>query len=609
LADATAKPATPPAPVEPPPAGASGARRYMRQPIVSVLGHVDHGKTSLLDRIRGGSVAKREPGAITQHIGATEVPVDTIYKILGPLAGPKKFSVPGLLFIDTPGHHSFNSLRARGGALADIAILVVDLNEGIMPQTAEAIRILRRFKTPFVVAANKVDLTTGYQSRDGAFILNFKKQTESIQEAVDTKIYDLLGHLSREKLPVDRYDRITDFTKNIALVPCSAKSGEGIPDLLLVLVGLAQRFLEERLTTEEGPGVGTVLEVKEERGLGLTMDAIVYGGTLRSDDRIAIGGKHGPVTTTIRALLKPKELDEIRDPREPFAKVREIHAASGVKVSAPNLEDVLPGAPIRVLRGRPEAEILDEIREESEIPITIDDQGICIKADTMGSLEALANELKTKGVKIRHAGVGDVSRRDIIDAATSEDAFDRLLLAFNVKLLPDAETETAARKFDVKTANVIYHLLDEYDDWKQRTEKAQDVEQREEIVHPGSVKYLSGKSFRVSNPAVFGVRILAGRLKAGQSLLKEDGRILGPIKSIQSEGKPVQEAIQGQEVAIAVDGVTIGRQVHEDEVYFVNLPGSHAKELFQMEKLSHDEKDVLEKVARIKRRTEKFWGM
>jgi translation initiation factor 5B len=570
---------------------------------------VDHGKTSLLDRIRGGTVAKREPGAITQHIGATEVPVETIYKILGPLAGPKKFSVPGLLFIDTPGHHSFNSLRARGGALADIAILVVDLNEGLMPQTAEAIRILRRFKTPFVVAANKLDLTTGYQSANTSFVQNFRKQSEGIQQAVDTKIYELLGALSREKLPADRYDRITDFTKNIALVPLSAKTGEGIPDLLLVLVGLAQRFLEERLSTEDGPGVGTVLEVKEERGLGLTIDAIIYGGTVRSDDRIAIGGKHGPVVTTIRALLKPKALDEIRDPREPFANVRQIHAASGVKIAAPNLEDVLPGAPIRVLRGRPDEEILDEIRQESEIPITIDDTGIAIKADTLGSLEALANELKTKGVKVRQAGVGDVSRRDIIAAATSEDPFDRLLLAFNVKLLPDAEREKNDRTFDVKTANVIYHLLDEYDTWKQATTKAQDRSERDEIVHPGSVKFLSGKAFRVSNPAVFGVRVIAGRIKAGQHLLKEDARVIGPIKSIQSDGKPVTEAIQGQEVAIAVEGVTIGRQVHEDEIYFVDLPGGHAKQLFQMEKLTSDEKDVLEKVARIKRRTERFWGM
>lgn len=582
---------------------------YLRQPIVSVLGHVDHGKTSLLDRIRGGSVAKREPGAITQHIGATEVPVDTIYKILGPLAGAKKFQVPGLLFIDTPGHHSFNALRARGGALADIAILVVDLNEGLMPQTLEAIRILRRFKTPFVIAANKIDLIPGYASRDMAFAINFKKQTETIQTAVDAKLYDLLGRLFNEKLAAERYDRITDFTKNIALVPCSAKTGEGIPDLLLVLVGLAQRFLEERLTTEEGPAVGTVLEVKEERGLGLTLDAIVYGGTLRASDRIAIGGKRGPVLTTIRALLKPKPLDEIRDPREPFAKAKEVRAASGVKIAAPDLENVLPGAPLRALRGRPDEEIIEEVAKESEITIELDDEGICIKADTMGSLEALANELKAKGAKIRRAGVGDIARRDIVDAATSESALDRLMLGFNVQILGDAEKERLDRKLDVARADVIYHLLDEYDTWKVRTTRAMDESQRLEITHPGSIKYLSGKTFRVSGPAVIGVRVLAGRLKAGQSLLKDDGRVLGPIRSIQSEGKAVTEAIQGQEVAIALEGVTVGRQIREDEVLFVDLHGGEAKQLFQMEKLTGDERDVLEKVTRIKRRAEKFWGM
>ncbi|MBI2078256.1 MAG: translation initiation factor IF-2 [Euryarchaeota archaeon] len=600
----------PPAPGEAAPTRAEPtARKYLRQPIVSVLGHVDHGKTSLLDRIRGGSVAKREPGAITQHIGATEVPIETIYKILGPLAGAKRFNVSGLLFIDTPGHHSFNALRARGGALADIAVLVIDYNEGLMPQTLEAIRILRRFKTPFVIAANKIDLQTGYESKPTAFGLNFKKQTETTQQAVDNRIYEILGRLFQEKLPADRYDRISDFTKTIALVPCSAKTGEGLPDLLLVLVGLAQRFLEERLTTEEGPGVGTVLEVKEERGLGLTLDAIIYGGTLRASDRIGLGGKNGPVVTSIRALLKPKALDEIRDPREPFAKVREVHAASGIKIAAPNLEDVLPGAPLRVLRGRPDEEILDEIRQESEIQVPIDDTGICIKADTLGSLEALANELRARGAKIRRAGVGDVSRRDVIDAATSEEPLDRLLLGFTVKLLPDAEREKADRKFDVVTADVIYHLLDEYDAWKVRAQKAKDESEREEYVHPASVKYLSGKTFRVSNPAVIGVRVLAGRIKPGQHLLKDDGRVVGPIKSIQSEGKTVAEAIQGAEVAIALDGVTVGRQIHEDEVLFVDLPGGHAKVLFQMEKLSMDERDVLEKVSRIKRRTEKFWGM
>ena len=138
--------------------------KYVRQPIVSVLGHVDHGKTSLLDFIRGSTVAARESGAITQHIGATEAPIEAIYNVCGDLLKGKKFTLPGLLFIDTPGHHAFTTLRTRGGSLADIAIVVVDITEGFKPQTYESINILKQYKTPFIIAANKIDNISGWQT-------------------------------------------------------------------------------------------------------------------------------------------------------------------------------------------------------------------------------------------------------------------------------------------------------------------------------------------------------------------------------------------------------------------------------------------------------------
>ena len=160
----------------------------IRQPVVSVLGHVDHGKTKLLDRIRGTSVQAREAGAITQHIGATEVPIEHIYKVCKQLIGNKKFDVPGLLFIDTPGHHSFTTLRARGGSLADIAVLVIDIREGLMPQTIESIRILRQYKTPFVIALNKVDTIQGWISEEGRpFILAEKVQQDHTLAAFNDK--------------------------------------------------------------------------------------------------------------------------------------------------------------------------------------------------------------------------------------------------------------------------------------------------------------------------------------------------------------------------------------------------------------------------------------
>ena len=253
----------------------------IRQPVVSVLGHVDHGKTKLLDRIRGTSVQAREAGAITQHIGATEVPIEHIYKVCKQLIGNKKFDVPGLLFIDTPGHHSFTTLRARGGSLADIAVLVIDIREGLMPQTIESIRILRQYKTPFVIALNKVDTIQGWISEEGRpFILAEKVQQDHTLAAFNDKLYTVIAQLADQGISADRYDRIDDFTKAVALVPISAKEGEGIPDLLLVLIGLAQRFLESQLEKGEGPGKGTILEIKEERGLGKTLDMILYSGTL-----------------------------------------------------------------------------------------------------------------------------------------------------------------------------------------------------------------------------------------------------------------------------------------------------------------------------------------
>ncbi|HZD43036.1 MAG TPA: GTP-binding protein, partial [Methanomicrobiales archaeon] len=257
----------------------------IRTPIVAVLGHVDHGKTTLLDKIRGSSVVSTEAGAITQHIGATIVPLDTIRKMSGGMS-TAGINVPGLLFIDTPGHHAFTTLRARGGALADLAILVVDINEGFQPQTIEALQILRTYKTPFVVAATKIDRVHGWRVHpDEPFQKTFSEQGERSQTVFENKLYELVGKLSDLGFSADRYDRIRDFRRTIAIVPVSGTTGEGIADILMILVGLAQRFLTEDLHySAEGPGAGTVLEVKEERGLGMTLDVILYDGTISVGD-------------------------------------------------------------------------------------------------------------------------------------------------------------------------------------------------------------------------------------------------------------------------------------------------------------------------------------
>jgi translation initiation factor 5B len=586
----------------------SGTSKYIRQPIVSVLGHVDHGKTSVLDFIRGSTVAARESGAITQHIGATEVPIDAIYNVCGDLLKSKKFSLPGLLFIDTPGHHAFTTLRARGGSLADLAILIVDINEGLKPQSYESIRILKQYKTPFVIAANKIDAISGWQKIENIAKSRIEKQRPNVKNIFKERLYEMIGSVSEQKLNSDLYFNISDFRKTIGIIPISAKTGEGIPELLMILVGLAQRFLEDQLHIESGPGKGSVLEVKEEVGLGKTIDAIIYNGTIKTEDKIVIGTTDEPIVTRIKALLKPKPLDEIRDPRERFDSVPEVHAACGIKISSPDLDNVIPGAPIRVAKTNID-EVIAEIKNQTKIDFKLDEQGIIIKADTIGSLEALIKESRDKGIEIRKAEIGNVSKRDIVEAYATLDSLNKLIFAFNVKILPEAKEELANTDITIFNEDVIYTIMENYDEWIEKKKAEIERERRQDYTHPGMIKFLPEYIFRVSHPAVFGVRILSGRIKTGLKLMKEDGRVIGSIKGIQSENKSVDEAIQGQEVAISIEGVTIGRQIKGEDILFTDLPASDAKKLRELDVLNPDEKDVLNKIFEIKRKTDKFWGM
>lgn len=579
----------------------------IRQPVVSVLGHVDHGKTKLLDRIRGTSVQAREAGAITQHIGATEVPIEHIYKVCKTLIGNKKFDVPGLLFIDTPGHHSFVTLRARGGSLADLAVLVIDIREGLMPQTIESIHILRQYKTPFVIALNKVDTIQGWQCEEGRpFILSEKTQQEHTLEAFNEKLYKVIEQLSYEGISADRYDRIDDFTKAVALVPISAKEGEGVPDLLLVLIGLAQRFLETQLEKGEGPGKGTILEIKEEKGLGKTMDMILYSGTLKKGDTVAIGTRGAPLVTKIKAILKPKPLDEIRDPRDRFDSVKELHAAAGVKISCQQSDGVIAGAPILVVKG-PNDPAVKSLAEESNIKIETQEKGITIKADAIGSLEALAYEAKANNIPIRKYGVGEITRRDIVEAAYG-DKKNAVILGFNVTMSKDAEAELVNHELKVMTSQIVYQLIEDYVEWIDDSKKQTDTDKRAEFSFPAKFRILPNCIFRASKPAIVGVRVLAGRIRPGENLIGPDGRDCGRIKSIHTGEDTLKEAKQGDEVAVGIEGVTAGRQINEEDVIYVDLIGSSIKPLRELD-LNDDEKLAMDETIAIKRKDDPFWGM
>ncbi len=590
----------------------------VRQPIVCVLGHVDTGKTLLLDKIRKTSVQAREAGGITQHIGASFFPVDTLKRLVGPLLSTVKgkIAIPGLLVVDTPGHEAFTNLRKRGGSVADIAILVIDVLKGFEAQTYECIEILRTRKTPFLVAANKIDRIPGWKSySDTPFLKSYQMQDPYVQEDLDNRLYSIIGVFSRLGFSAERFDRIKDFTKTVAIVPTSAKTGEGVTELLMVLVGLAQQYLKRRLQITKGPAKGTVLEVREEPGLGLTLNSIIYDGVLRRDDLIVVGGKEKPILTRVRAILVPKPLDEIRDPRDRFSSVEVVSAAAGVKIVAPDLEGVLAGAPLYVVG---ENETVDKyvqlVSEEIErIRIDTDVNGVVLKADTLGSLEAIAENLDRNDVPIRLADVGEVSKRDIIEAAVvkEHEPLFGVVLAFNVRILPDAKEEAEIRGVNIFSDNIIYHLMDNYLDWLRAQKEAKIEDEFAKLVKPGKLRVLEGYIFRRAKPAIFGVEILAGTIRPKVVLVRaEDGKEVGEIQQIQEKGESLSEAMAGMQVAISMDKPMIGRHIFERDILYVKVPEAHAKALLSkfVDKLTVEEQKALKDYVEVMRKKSVFWA-
>lgn len=590
----------------------------IRQPIVCVLGHVDTGKTLLLDNIRKSSVQAREVGGITQHIGASFFPIDTLVEICGPLLSQLKgkIKIPGLLIIDTPGHEAFANLRKRGGGAADIAILIIDILKGFEAQTYESLEILRARKTPFLVGVNKIDRITGWKFESGRlFLESYQSQDGSVQEELDNRLYTIMGVFSNHNLQSERFDRVKDFTKSIALVPVSAKTGEGIPELLSVLVGLTQQYLKKQLLVTKGPGKGTILEVKEEPGLGITINAIIYDGVLRRGDTIVVGGKEKPIVTKVRAALLPKPLDEIRDPRDKFSSMNMIPAASGIKIAAPNLDMALAGAPLYVVPSEEEIEsYIDLVSEEVEkVKIATDVDGVILKTDALGSLEAIAESLKRLDVPIRLADVGDVSKRDIVEAEVVKDhePLYGVVLAFNVKVLPDAEIEARDHKVKIFQHSIIYHIIDNFIEWV-RSEKEKVIQHElEHMVRPGKIQIMQGYIFRKAKPAIVGVKILAGQIKPKLVLIKDDGTDVGEIKQIQDRGKAVSEAGAEMEVAVSLDKPVVGRHINEKDTLYVRVPEAHAKALLTRLKhqLTAQEVETLEEyVELMRKRTTPFWA-
>jgi translation initiation factor 5B len=582
----------------------------LREPIVSLLGHVDHGKTTLLDRISGSVRASKEAGGITQHIGAIEVPGETLRRLCEGTLRIEQLVVPGLLFVDTPGHRSFETMRRRGGALADLAILVVDAREGVMPQTRESIQILRNAKTPFALALTKIDLLAGWRKVTGPVRLpdQITRSTPEFSKALDAHVYSVAEEIVRLGFSADRYDRVSDFTRNVGIVPVSARAGVGVPELIALLVGLAQRFLREELKLVTEGGEATILERSDQKGVGPVGNVIVYRGGIAVGDEIVANGRTEPFTTRVRGIYRPEPVSPGRPSKQTrLESLDSVRAAAGVYLAAPGIEEAMPGGLLKVVHSPAEAEEARAVLARESTPVgEVAESGVALYADTLGGLEALAFECRDRGIPVHEAGVGPVARPTVMRAATVHDPTHRAVLAFNVPILPDAlpEGETAVRVF---RAEVMYRAIEEYLAWRTERARQLEAERRHTVVHPAKLEVLSGFVFRISKPAIVGIRVLGGTLRPGVRLMRHDGTEVGVLRSLQRENESITEAEEQSEVAASIEGAVVGRNLKEGDQLYVAIPESAARAL-KGKPLTPKEQEILDEVVRMHRASQPFWG-
>ncbi len=568
----------------------------LRQPIITIMGHIDSGKTTLLDKIKGTSICQKEFGKITQHIGATEVTIDVIKNICGSLVNKYKFDlkIPGLLFVDTPGHSAFDNLRERGGSLADLVVLVVDVNKGLQVQDVETLEILKMYKVPFIVAANKIDLINGWYQETCDVSSNLKTQSKKTNEIVDEKIYKIVGQLFEKGFQSERFDRVDDFKKTVAIIPISAEKSWGVPECILFLAGLSQKFLEKKLEVDKNKKPqATVLEISEVTGVGSAADVILYQGILNIKDEISFPTIDGVEKTKVKALLKLNVMTAVDKKKQNYVRVSNVRAASGIKLVAPGINKCLPGGTIVSSEDK---EAIEHLKTRTnKCFLKNSDQGAFVKADTLGSLEALIKLLEKNNICVARTSVGEVTQKDITETKILFEKNNKagVLFLFNTKINKILEEDLIKNKIPLFKNNIIYKLIEDYQEWLTKEEKKDKDKLLLELIYPCVFKVLPDCIFRSNKPAVFGVRILKGRLVRGAKIENGD-KVIGEVVEIQDSGKKIDVAQKEQEIAISLKGASYLKDFKEKEILNVLLNYKNIDKLAKIEdELSQEEIDLI----------------
>ncbi|CAA0822046.1 eukaryotic translation initiation factor 2 (eIF-2) family protein [Striga hermonthica] len=594
------------------------SEQNLRSPICCIMGHVDSGKTTLLDCIRGTNVQEGEAGGITQQIGATYFPAENIRERMKELKADVRLNVPGLLVIDTPGHASFTNLRSRGSGLCDLAILVVDTMHGLKPQTIESLNLLKMRNTDFIIALNKVDRFYGWKTcRNAPIRKAMEQQTRDVDIDFSHRLNAVKDQLQIQGLNTELYYNIEKMGETVSIVPTSAKSGEGVPDLLFVLIKkMAQKKMNKRLTYSSEVQC-TVLEVKFIEGKGTTIDVVLVNGVLHEGDRIVVCGLQGPIETTIRALLTPHPMKELRV-KGSYLRHKEIKAAQGIKITAQGLEHTIAGTSLYVVGPHDDLEDIKEAAVEDMKSvmsrIDISGEGVYVQASTLGSLEALLEFLKTPVVNIPVSGIsiGPVHKKDVMKASVMLEKKKEYgtILAFDVKVTQEARELADELGVKIFIADIIYHLFDRFNAYIVNLKEERKEEASDEAVFPCVLKIMPNCVFNKKNPILLGVDVLEGTVKVRTPICvpQKDFLEIGRIVSIENNNKRLDYAKKGQKVSIKITGTNpeeqqkmFGRHFEmEDElVSKISRSSLDAVNENYKDDLSTEEQELLSKLEKL----------
>eukprot|EP00915_Cephaloidophora_sp_WS-2016_P001673 GHVH01002304.1.p1 GENE.GHVH01002304.1~~GHVH01002304.1.p1 ORF type:complete len:669 (+),score=150.32 GHVH01002304.1:3551-5557(+) len=547
----------------------------LRSPICCILGHVDTGKTKLLDKIRRTNVQGDEAGGITQQIGATFFTHEKLKEMCLKVNPRTDVLLPGLLIIDTPGHESFNNLRSRGTTLCDIAILVIDIHHGLEPQTKESIQLLKNKRAPFVIALNKVDRLFDWKSKEfTSFKKSFENQGQATKDHFDRLWKGIQLELWEESLNTTLWWENDDVKKTISVIPTSAMTGEGIPDLIFMLTGMTQKVMSKALTFRDEVQC-TLLEVKHTEGFGCTIDVVLVNGELEEGDSIVVCGMKGPIVTTIRSLLTPKPMKEMRV-RGEYVHHKKIRAAMGIKIAANDLEDAVSGTTVyKVLEDSDLPTLKEEVMKDmTDIFESVDSTGVgvYVQASTLGALEALLQFLKDSEIPVFAVNIGPITKGDITKASTMRERNPEfaVVLAFDVPFSKGAAQEAKNQEVTVFKADIIYHLFDQYTMYRNEQIKRKKEEMKKDAVFPCELSILPSAIFHKKDPIILGVKVERGTLKVGTPLcvLEKEVLKIGRVTALKMNDKPVEQGGVGDEVSVSIAGepsVLAGRHFTDED--------------------------------------------